>query len=64
MNKYLLAYAAGVVTAPAWFYVFRKPIIYHLIVPVLADDKFNEPLYNVMRVRNDYKDAREKTNGV
>jgi hypothetical protein len=60
VNKYLLAYAAGVVTAPAWFYVFRKPLIDHIIVPIFTDDKLDGPLYNVMMARNDLKDEKKK----
>ena len=65
MKKYLIAYSAGVATAPLWFYVFHKPLIEHvivpIIVPILTEDYMDEPLYKFMMLRNDVKDSQKKT---
>lgn len=53
--KYLLVYSAGVVTAPIWLYVFRKPINQHIIVKLIANDRFDQPLSDFMMARNKVK---------
>lgn len=59
--KPILAYTAGVVTAPVWFYVFRKPLS-KVLVPIVGDEQLNEPLYKFMSARNDYMDYKKKQN--
>lgn len=59
----LAAYAAGVVTAPAWFYAFKKPIIEKIgpyAFEVIADEVMDQNLQKIMLMRNDFQDVREK----
>ena len=61
--KTLAAYAAGVVTAPAWIYVFRNPLGKHVgpyMFEVIADEKMDKTLHEIMLMRNDFQDIREK----
>lgn len=57
------AYAAGVLTAPVWYFMFRRPINRYILVPILADETLNEPLYNLMMVRNEVIDRKKKQEG-
>lgn len=59
-KKFLLGYASGVITAPAVYFVFRKPIIKHILVPVLGQEEQTEALYTFMSVRNDYIDRKKR----
>jgi hypothetical protein len=53
------AYAAGVVTAPVWIYIFRKPLTEHVFIPILADEDFDEPLRTFMLNRNTLQDKKK-----
>jgi hypothetical protein len=53
----MAAYAAGVVTAPAWFYVFRKKLG-PLTFEIVADETMDKTLQEVMLMRNDFQDIR------
>lgn len=63
MKQFLLGYSAGVVTAPAVYYVFRKPLIKTVglyFFAILSDDDVNDTVYNLMSTRNDFQDLRKK----
>lgn len=55
----IFTYATGVVTAPAWFYAFRKQLA-PLAFEVIADEKMDKALYEIMAMRNDFQDLRKK----
>jgi hypothetical protein len=58
--KTLVAYSAGVVTAPAWYWVFRKPLMDHVVTPALAhtlmSEEMDETVFNLMSARLDFQD--------
>lgn len=63
MKKFLLGYTAGVVTAPAVYFVFRKPLINTVgiyIFGLLADEKVDASIYSLMTTRSDVQDLRKK----
>lgn len=64
MKKFLAGYIAGVVTAPAVYYVFRNPIMEHVITPLametVANTEWDERLFELMSLRLDFQDFQKK----
>lgn len=64
MKKFLAGYVTGIVTAPAVYFVFRKPLIRHIVVPVSAktimNEDMDEALFNLMSIRLDFQESRKK----
>lgn len=59
MKKYILIYSAGVVTAPVWYWVFRKPLS-KALVPILADEELDTQLFTFMSARLEIQERRKK----
>ena len=57
--KVVGAYVAGVVTAPAWIYAFRDKLA-PLAFEIIADEQLDKNLQEMMLMRNDFQDIREK----
>lgn len=57
------AYAAGVLTAPLWYFIFHRPINRYILVPILTSEDLSGPLYNLMMARNEVIDRKKKQQG-
>lgn len=64
MKKFMLGYAAGVVTAPAVYFIFRKPLTHYVVTPLSArtimDEEWDERLFSFMSTRTDWQEFRKK----
>lgn len=64
MKKFVAGYVAGVVTAPAVYYVFRKPLIDHVITPLAMEtftsEEWDQRLFELMSLRLDFQDFQKK----
>lgn len=57
-RKTVTTYLAGMATTPALAYIFRKPLA-KLMLPILADEKLDEPLFQFMSERLNWRDMRD-----
>jgi hypothetical protein len=54
----VIAYAAGMATTPVLVYVLRKPLG-RAIFPIIADEKLDEQLFQMMSERLNWRDLRD-----